>query len=375
MPIKLSIQQSQLIRGVAILLLMVHHYSGMGYAWQGLEVFKGIGPAICCAFFFCSGYGLTAGNKKHGVRASAMRLVKVILPFIIANAIYMIYWANFRKYNPTPWHALTDLLGLTLINKHCWFLQALIVLYVAYFASINRGLKMVLPATVIAGSLYSLASGNPASVSWIGFPLGILAAGTSRPLRRAPRNGKPVEWSLCKEAADCSQLKRAPRNGEPVECSLCKEAANCRPLRRAVLPAGAFLLFAGTFIIYLYIGDRKIPDLPYFLNFLLMVMSSIPLWLLLPRLAMAGLPAHLAAGLTYMGRRSMDFYMMHGLCLLILSKMRTHDQLKLIPAYIGLIILTSILFKLLVQPLLSRLQAISNSGRAGAWRGNPLRRS
>lgn len=327
MPIKLSIQQSQLIRGVAILLLMVHHYSGMGYAWQGLEVFKGIGPAICCAFFFCSGYGLTAGNKKHGVRSSAMRLVKVILPFIIANAIYMIYWANFRKYNPTPWHALTDLLGLTLINKHCWFLQALIVLYVAYFASINRGLKMVLPATVIAGSLYSLASGNPASVSWIGFPLGILAAGTSR------------------------------------------------PLKRAVLPAGAFLLFAGTFIIYLYIGDRKIPDLPYFLNFLLMVMSSIPLWLLLPRLAMAGLPAHLAAGLTYMGRRSMDFYMMHGLCLLILSKMRTHDQLKLIPAYIGLIILTSILFKLLVQPLLSRLQAISNSGRAGAWRGNPLRRS
>lgn len=331
MPIKLSIQQSQLIRGVAILLLMVHHYSGMGYAWQGLEIFKGIGPAICCAFFFCSGYGLTAGNKKHGVRSSARRLVKVILPFIIANAIYIIYWANFRKYNLTAGHVLTDLLGLTLINKHCWFLQALIVLYVAYFASINRGLKLVLPATVIAGSLYSLASGNPASVSWIGFPLGILAA-ASRPLKWAPRN-----W-------------------------------------RAVLLAGAFLLFVGTFIIYLYIGDRKIPDLPYFLNFLLMVISSIPLWLLLPRLAMAGLPARLAAGLTYMGRRSMDFYMMHGLCLLILSKMRTHDQLKLIPAYIGLIILTSILFKLLVQPILSRLQAISNSGRGGAWRGNPLRR-
>ena len=325
MPIKLSIQESQLIRGVAILLLMVHHYSGMGYAWQGLEIFKGIGPAICCAFFFSSGYGLTAGNRKHGVRSSARRLVKVILPFIIANAIYIIYWANFRKYNLTAGHILTDLLGLTLINKHCWFLQALIVLYVAYFASINRGLKAVLPATVIAGSLYSLVSGNPASVSWIGFPLGILAA-------------------------------------------------TSRPLKRAVILAGALLIFAGTFIIYLYIGDRKIPDLPYFLNFLLMVMSSIPLWLQLPRLAMAGLPARLAAGLTYLGCRSMDFYMMHGLCLLILSKMRTHDQLKLIPAYIGLIILTSILFKLLVQPLLSHIQAISNSGRGGAWRGNPLRR-
>lgn len=349
MPIKLSIQQSQLIKGVAILLLMVHHYSGMGYAWQGLEVFKGIGPAICCAFFFCSGYGLTAGNRKYGIRSSARRLVKVILPFIIANAIYIIYWANFRKYNLTVGHVLTDLLGLTLINKHCWFLQALIVLYVAYFASINRGLKAVLPATVIAGSLYSLASGNPASVSWIGFPLGILAAASSkqaapsRPLKRAPRNGLAL------------LNRRAPRNGRAVEWSLCKEAADCSPLKRALLLAGALLLFAATFIIYLYIGDRKIPDLPYFLNFLLMVMSSIPLWLLLPRLAMAGLPARLAAGLTYMGRRSMDFYMMHGLCLLILSKMRTHDQLKLIPAYIGLIILTSILFKLLVQPLLSKL--------------------
>ena len=119
MPIKLSIQESQLIRGVAILLLMVHHYSGMGYAWQGLEIFKGIGPAICCAFFFCSGYGLTAGNRKHGVRSSARRLVKVILPFIIANAIYILSWANFRKYNLTAGHILTDLLGLTLINKHC----------------------------------------------------------------------------------------------------------------------------------------------------------------------------------------------------------------------------------------------------------------
>ena len=373
MPIKLSIQESQLIRGVAILLLMVHHYSGMGYAWQGLEIFKGIGPAICCAFFFCSGYGLTAGNRKHGVRSSARRLVKVILPFIIANAIYIIYWANFRKYNLTAGHILTDLLGLTLINKHCWFLQALIVLYVAYFASINRGLKAVLPATVIAGSLYSLASGNPASVSWIGFPLGILAA-TSRPLKRAPRNGLALLNRRAPRNGLALLNRRAPRNGKPVEWSLCKEAADCSPLKRAVILAGALLIFAGTFIIYLYIGDRKIPDLPYFLNFLLMVMSSIPLWLQLPRLAMAGLPARLAAGLTYMGRRSMDFYMMHGLCLLILSKMRTHDQLKLIPAYIGLIILTSILFKLLVQPLLSHIQAISNSGRGGAWRGNPLRR-
>lgn len=313
MNLKLSLQHSFIIKGVAIVLLMIHHYSGMGYAASQLEIFQGLGPVICGAFFFCSGYGLAVSGNGHDWRYWCIRFSKILIPFMLANALYIAYWYFFRRYNLSFSHVLGDLTGITLVNGHCWFLQVLILLYISYAMTVRRSCKLLILSAVLFGFAYTFLTKNYASLSWIGFPIGIICA------RHELHFPRLILWIL-------------------------------------------LLLSATTFYIHQYCFGRHIVSISSILNLIAMVATSIPLWIAFVRIheqfifrilsPSSKIIPYFTAFLKFMGKRSMDFYMMHGMSLLILSKMKTHDQLKLIPVYIISIILLSFVFHYLSKTLL-----------------------
>lgn len=121
----ISRESTSAIKGLCILLIVLHHYT-QNYGYLP-EILNGVGPVACSAFFFISGYGLAVNcgdRKKWGAR-----LKKLYFPFLLCNALYMILLycilgavANWKVM-------ITDFIGITLINKHCWFMQILLIYY------------------------------------------------------------------------------------------------------------------------------------------------------------------------------------------------------------------------------------------------------
>ena len=156
----LTLKDTNILKGVAIILLILHHcwYTGKGYddiILYGHPLFQNIGKfsKLCVALFvFLSGYGLTAKALKDGGMGNIRkfyrhRYMKLMLNYWVIYLIFVpIGILFFNRTFPAvygenwPFKAVVDFLGLykAIIgdfhgyNATWWFFGVIIILYLIY---------------------------------------------------------------------------------------------------------------------------------------------------------------------------------------------------------------------------------------------------
>lgn len=156
----LTLQDTKVLKGVALLLLLFHHlwFTGNGYddvICLGHPVFLSIGKfsKMCVALFvFLSGYGLTQKTLKDGGIKSIWRFyrhryLKLMLNFWVIYLIFvpvgiLVFGRTFTAVYGENWciKALADFLGIHQAvighpngyNATWWFLGVIIILYLIY---------------------------------------------------------------------------------------------------------------------------------------------------------------------------------------------------------------------------------------------------
>ena len=156
----MSIGSTKLIRGLAAVCIIFHHIS-QETAFRKFEViqaFVNMGPALVAVFFFCSGYGLIKNlNSRPDYLDGFLkkRVFKgILIPFYVNILLYGIFYLIYgNDFEPLQW--VTNLLGLTLMNKYAWFPIVLTLLYLGFYLIFkfvkNRRLCYFLMLLVIIG--------------------------------------------------------------------------------------------------------------------------------------------------------------------------------------------------------------------------------
>lgn len=300
--LKLSKEQSNTIKGIAVLMLLVHHYSGLEFALDALSICKSLGPIICSSFFFVSGYGLAVNRHSFQTRYWTKRFLSVLIPFWLSNTIYIGYELFMGNISVNATRLITDFLGITLINGHCWFLQVLLLLYfsIAFLSArqiLNNdtatsctctpffGGGKILVYCMITGLLYTIITQKVYSLSWVAFPIGFYIA------------------------------------NHPVNVS------------KKLISVG-ILLLGGSFAYY-YIGHNLINTPVRLLNFVCLSVTAIPFIYLI---------SFLRIPVKAIGQQSMNYYMMHGLCLRILTQMDFEHKYVYVLLYIVMVVIVANIF-------------------------------
>lgn len=156
----LTLKDTNVLKGVAIVLLLFHHclYTGEGYndlVIHGHPVFQNIGEfsKLCVALFvFLSGYGLTAKTMKDGGIGNLWcfyrhRYMKLMLNYWVVYLIFVPIGVLFFHrtfpvvYGENWWFkAIVDFLGLHQAvighphgyNATWWFFGVIIIMYLIY---------------------------------------------------------------------------------------------------------------------------------------------------------------------------------------------------------------------------------------------------
>ncbi|MCR4764055.1 MAG: acyltransferase [Lachnospiraceae bacterium] len=188
----ISVRNSLMLRGIAILIVIGSHYAGWMFvepvhvrAHDWISTWGPIGVDI---FFLLSGYGLTVSaargsgeNCKSGIngRFVAARIIGSVLPYYILAALINCYsgaWVSgYREGNLL--HVIRDYL----VAEDFWFMQVLFVFYVLFIIAFRFGGRIRLPLVLAAAILYTVLlvqSGHADfwELSNMAFPLGIVAA-------------------------------------------------------------------------------------------------------------------------------------------------------------------------------------------------------
>lgn len=287
---KISLSESNTIKGLAILMIILHHFEQSCLSVDYLNVCKAFGPVGCSAFFFISGYGLTVSKSTKDLNYWLRRLLKIWIPFMLANIIYLIF--NFYEITNCV-DIVLYVLGIKLINGHCWFIHALLFLYIAYAISLKLSNIYIYILPVLFGALYSIITRSIGTISWMAFPLGILYA---------------------------KKLSEA------------KFIIHTRALLYVSIPA---------FIISCYVYYHNaflLNTIPLVLNVMVMVASAAFVfisvrWILIHSKVLAFIGAH-----------SMDYYLIHGLCLSLLLPFSNCDHNLVLLCFIAITALCSTTF-------------------------------
>lgn len=109
-------------KGIAILMIMVGHCSGLWPAGRILTPCGGIGVAI---FLITSGYGLNESYKRSGLSGFwRKRLGRVYLPYFIVVLLFAIIH---------QWDIKKCLLNFSCINSPYWFITYIVECYIAFW--------------------------------------------------------------------------------------------------------------------------------------------------------------------------------------------------------------------------------------------------
>lgn len=143
----LSFEQTDILKGIAILLVVVSH---VGLQWTRFATpLDGIGVAI---FLALSGYGLSKSYDRFGLKEYwRKRIIAVIVPYFIVELIML------PMNHETP---LSFLLDITLIKPQFrlgWYLNYLLLWYVIFWCV--KQLKMPPLNETIVFVLFSVALG------------------------------------------------------------------------------------------------------------------------------------------------------------------------------------------------------------------------
>lgn len=156
----MSLGSTRSIRGLAAVCIIFHHIS-QETAFRKLgvmRIFVNMGPALVAVFFFCSGYGLIKNlrNKPDYLEGFlTKRVLKgIVIPFYVNIVLYGIFYLFYgNEFVPLQW--VTNLLGLTLMNRYAWFPIVLVLLYLGFYFVFkfvkNQKICFLLMFTIIIG--------------------------------------------------------------------------------------------------------------------------------------------------------------------------------------------------------------------------------
>lgn len=128
----LTISQTGMLKGIIALGIVFYHIA-VQYNENLIVVkpFKYFGFLFVGLFFFISGYGLMVSmlTKKDYFRSSKKRFLKVIIPFINAFILYIIYYflrGEIQQQN------------IFFVVKYCWFIYEILALYSMFFITYEK---------------------------------------------------------------------------------------------------------------------------------------------------------------------------------------------------------------------------------------------
>lgn len=124
----LSRYHTALIKGLAILIIVLCHMSGI-FGVRYLTPLGGIGVSI---FLICSGYGLVESYKKVGLmKFWTKKLKNIFIPYLIIEVI-----ATFFRGATTLKSVILDILILNTRHPFGWYMKYLLLWYlIFYFAA------------------------------------------------------------------------------------------------------------------------------------------------------------------------------------------------------------------------------------------------
>lgn len=122
----MSKDYTQVLRGVAILMVMLQHLSGFVL---GSRIFTPFGGAGVAVFLIISGYGLSISTNKKGLKGFwTKKLVRVFLPWLFV-------WLTMVLLNGEKKFSAPSLSALFLLDSTNWYLQYLLLCYLSFYIS------------------------------------------------------------------------------------------------------------------------------------------------------------------------------------------------------------------------------------------------
>lgn len=179
----LSLDACDTLKGLSILLIMIHHAAQKFMPAGFLKPYQDFGYLGVSIFIFLSGYGLTLSylknNKLNGF--FRRRLSKVYTPFVVISLIYVVVYV-ITNHSYDLYEVIISILGVKLVNGSYWFVHYIIFAYVFYYFSLRFGHeKLGVWFVSFLTVIYWVACYNYALGKWwyttsFCFPLGVYVA-------------------------------------------------------------------------------------------------------------------------------------------------------------------------------------------------------
>ena len=189
--IQITKDTSNVIKGLACLLIVAHHFCARLMAKGFDDVltnFIGVrgGVVGVAIFFFLSAWGLSESQKRNNYSFIAFvkrRLSKVYFPLIITNFLYYFFLVGWDVLSFSYSDLILSTLNLRLIDGVLWFCNTILIFYLIFYLSFlpkKNWAKVAL--CMVLTLLYSFVStwiypDAPFYVySIIGFPFGMVCS-------------------------------------------------------------------------------------------------------------------------------------------------------------------------------------------------------
>lgn len=123
------------LRGFFTLVIVFHHLSQYLDHPGPFRVFLEVGILCVAVFFFYSGYGLRKSvltNPGYFRHFFFRRYIKIFVPFFLCNALYLfVYFLTGKRYGIKL--SLEYLSGIRLINPQSWYIIVIALFYFVFF--------------------------------------------------------------------------------------------------------------------------------------------------------------------------------------------------------------------------------------------------
>jgi probable poly-beta-1,6-N-acetyl-D-glucosamine export protein len=178
----LSKKNTVQVKGLMIIIIVLHHLSKK-LTYVGLMFpFKGIGYLAVSMFFFLSGYGLMESRKtKNDFFKSffSRRFNKVYLPFFLINILTVAVYSIILGYKYTIYEVIHYAMGIKLIDDITWFIIVILMYYLLYYVFFSLFLpELAVKFLIISSLIYSFFCFYIGTGSWwynssFCFPIGV----------------------------------------------------------------------------------------------------------------------------------------------------------------------------------------------------------
>ena len=165
----IKIHEFDILRALAIIILMVHHSEPYGLKLFGLSL-EGLNPyfeaVLLGIFFFISGYftGRTFQKENKGsVSFFSSRMLRIFPPYLVAVVLYIfVLGVTLKKFNLFVYLTGTQFIfapNYAKIVLTLWYVSAIILFYLIFgllLANLHSTRGLIIGATIVFVAVYAL---------------------------------------------------------------------------------------------------------------------------------------------------------------------------------------------------------------------------